>query len=57
MTESDIRKRAMIEALEKSLGIVTIACKSVDISRQTHYRWLSEDAEYKQAVDDIADKL
>jgi hypothetical protein len=55
MTNSDITKKAMLEALEKSLGIVTSACKVVDISRETHYRWLREDAEYKAAVDSIAD--
>jgi hypothetical protein len=32
----DIQKRAMIEALEKSMGIVTTACKAVGIARSTH---------------------
>lgn len=45
----------MIEALEKSLGIVTTACKQVGISRQTHYEWLREDENYKAAVEGIAD--
>jgi hypothetical protein len=54
-TNSDILKKQMINALEKSLGIVTTACKSVDIARQTHYRWMSEDNEYKKAVDDIGE--
>ncbi len=53
-TGLDIEKRAMIEALEKSLGIVTTACKTVGISRQTHYNWLNDPA-YKEAVDSIAD--
>ncbi len=51
-TGLDIEKRAMIEALEKSLGIVTTACKTVGISRQTHYNWLNDPA-YKEAVDGI----
>ena len=55
MTNTDITKKAMLEALEKSLGIVTSACKSVDISRETHYRWLREDAEYKAAVESLSD--
>ena len=55
MTNTDITKKAMLEALEKSLGIVTSACKSVDISRETHYRWLREDAEYKAAVEALSD--
>lgn len=55
MTNSDITKKAMVEALKKSLGIVSTACQSVDISRQTHYRWLSEDADYKSQVEDISE--
>ena len=53
LTNTDIQKRAMITALEKSLGIVTTACKSVGISRQTHYEWLRTDEDYKKEVDDI----
>ena len=45
----------MVEALEKSLGIVTTACKAVGISRETHYRWTREDEEYKMAVESVAD--
>ena len=45
----------MIEALEKSLGVVTTACKTVGISRQTHYEWLREDGQYRDAVEDISD--
>lgn len=45
----------MIEALEKSLGIVTTACKSVGIARSTHYEWLGSDPEYKAAVEGVAD--
>jgi len=55
MTNKDINKKAMLDALEKSLGVVTSACKSVDIARETHYRWMREDADYKAAVDSIAD--
>ena len=55
MTNTDITKKSMLDALEKSLGIVTSACKSVDISRETHYRWLREDADYKAAVDSLTD--
>jgi hypothetical protein len=48
-------KKAMIEALEKSLGIVTTACKIVKIERNTHYRWIREDEDYKAAVIGIED--
>jgi hypothetical protein len=53
--QSVTHKKAMIEALEKTLGVVSTACKMADISRTTHYRWLEEDAEYKEAVDSIQD--
>lgn len=55
MTNKDINKKAMLDALEKSLGVVTSACKSVDIARETHYRWMREDPEYKAAVDSLSD--
>lgn len=53
MTKTDTLKKNMIDSLNKSLGIVTNACKAVGISRETHYRWLREDSEYAQQVRDI----
>jgi len=55
LDRTDTKKAAMLEALEKSLGIVSTACKMVDISRQTHYAWLKADEEYKSAVNSIQD--
>lgn len=51
--KSDNRKKAMIEALENSLGIVSVACRKIGISRQTHYRWLEEDADYEKQAKEI----
>jgi ACT domain-containing protein len=48
-----LKKAEMIKALEKSLGIVTTACKQVGIDRTTHYRWLNSDEKYKEAVEDL----
>jgi hypothetical protein len=48
-------KKAMIEALEKSLGIVTTACKTVGIARSTHYEWMQNDPEYKATVEGISE--
>ena len=48
-------KRAMIEALEKSLGIVTTAFKSVGIDRGSHYNWMKDDEQYKAEVESIED--
>lgn len=44
------RKKAMIEALEKSLGVVTTACKIVGLDRSTHYAWIKEDEDYAEQV-------
>ena len=48
-------KKAMIEALEKSLGIVSTAAKQVGISRDTHYRWMSGDEDYKAEVEELSE--
>jgi len=57
MSEKDREKRKllMLEALEKSLGVVTAACREVDISRNTYYVWLREDPEFKRKVEEIND--
>lgn len=52
---TELAKKAMIEALEKNLGIVTKACRETNCSRSAHYRWMEEDPDYKEAVDNISD--
>lgn len=54
-TDFNTLKKAMLEALEKSLGIVTTAAKTAGIDRSTHYKWLDSDPEYKAAVERLAD--
>jgi hypothetical protein len=49
------RKEAMIKALEKTLGVVSSACKIVGISRETHYQWMKQDGQYKKEVEFCAD--
>jgi hypothetical protein len=53
-TKSNTIKKAMIQALQKTLGVVTAACEKVGIDRTTHYEWLKNDEEYRKAVEDIA---
>ena len=54
MNESrHIKKESIIAALEKSLGVVTVACKQADVPRSTYYKWLNEDEEFAKAVKDI----
>jgi hypothetical protein len=50
-------KKAMLEALEKSLGIVSTAAKLAGIDRTTHYVWLKADPDYKKAVASIQDSV
>jgi hypothetical protein len=52
-TQTDIRKKAFIDALEKSLGVVTIACRSIGLHRSTFYDWMRDDPEFKSLVDDL----
>lgn len=54
-TKSYAQKRAMVEAMQKSLGIITHACKKVDISRSTHYEWCKEDEAYRLACEDCGE--
>jgi hypothetical protein len=46
-------KSAMLEALEQSLGVVTSAAKKAGIGRTTHYLWMKEDDNYREAVEAI----
>ena len=54
--KTDTKKDAMLQALERSLGIVTTACNAVGINRSTHYDWMRKDPEYKKAVKSIEDR-
>ena len=53
MNKTEHHKKAILEALEQSLGVVTSACKKIGIGRTTFYGWLKEDPEFKKQVDDI----
>ena len=55
MDRTEQHKKAMLDALEKSLGVVTAACKSVGVGRTTHYLWMDTDPEYKAAVEELSD--
>lgn len=48
-------KKAWIEALEKSLGNVTMASKMLNMSRNTHYTWMNEDEDYRNEVNSLDD--
>jgi hypothetical protein len=50
---TQIAKERMLKALESSLGVVTTALKVTDLSRTNFYKWLKEDEEFAQAVNDV----
>jgi hypothetical protein len=52
-TKTDILKKNLLAALEKSLGIVTTACKIVDCNRSTFYKYYNNDQDFKNAVDEL----
>ena len=54
-TKSDILKKRLVEALEKSLGVVTTACKQTEVNRSTFYEWYNKDEDFKKEVDSIGD--
>ena len=49
-------KKTFLEVLERSLGIVSTACEKTGTGRTTHYRWLKDDPEYKEAVRAIEER-
>lgn len=55
--KSDTNKKAMIKAMQLTLGNIKEACAKVNISRQTHYRWYRIDEEYKATIDDITEGI
>jgi len=54
-TSEQLKKEQLLEALEKSLGIVSTACQSVGVSRTTYYKYYNDDDDFKQSVDSIGD--
>jgi hypothetical protein len=52
-TKTDISKKLMLDALEKSLGVVTSACKMTGTPRSVFYEWYNEDPSFKKNVDEL----
>lgn len=55
LLHTDPKKALMLNALIRSMGIVSYAAQETGIGRRTHYNWLETDAEYKAAVESIND--
>ena len=50
-----IKKDAVLKALEKTLGVVTTAVKSVGVARSTYYNWLNDDKDIESVALDFAE--
>lgn len=46
-------KKALIKAMEQTLGIVTQACRIVGVSRNTYYDYYNQDPEFRKECDSI----
>ena len=53
--KSNILKEKLITELEKSLGIVTMACKNAGCSRKTFYQYCNTDEDFRKRVEEIED--
>jgi len=51
-TNKDILKKRLIEAMEKSLGVISKACEICKCSRQTYYDFMKEDKDFKKQIED-----
>ncbi len=49
-----LKKEKLLEALESTLGVVTTACKKANIHRQSYYRWIDRDRDFRLAVEEIS---
>ena len=54
--DTNLTKKAFLEAYKKSFGNVAQSCKAVGIVRQTYYNWLQNDNEFNKEIQDIEPK-
>jgi hypothetical protein len=54
--EREKMKKKFLAVLRNSLGVVSTACESLNISRQTYYVWRAEDKEFLAEVEAIAER-
>lgn len=51
----DANKKNLIECMEKSLGIVSTACKMANITRNTFYKYMADDPVFKATIDEVSE--
>ena len=53
LTKTYTHKKNVLEALKKSLGVVTTACQIANVSRMQFYEWYNKDPDFKKQCDDV----
>lgn len=56
MNKTEQHKKAIIAALEKTLGVVTPALEITGIGRTTFYQWIKQDEDFKNQVQSIGER-
>ena len=49
--KAEIKKKAFLEAFKKTFGNVSASCEAVGMSRTQYYRYMKNDAEFKEEID------
>ena len=49
---TDNNKKALIEAMQKSMGVITDACKVANVSRSTFYLYYNNDPVFQKGCDE-----
>jgi len=47
------KKQSMLEALKKSLGVVTTALIKADVPHSAYYKWINTDPEFAEQVKNV----
>jgi hypothetical protein len=55
--KGDKVKKNFLKSLQEAKGIISYACEKVGISRQTYYRWISDDNDFREACEDITEMV
>ena len=56
MNKTEHHKKAIVEALQKTLGVVTPALEITGVGRTTFYEWLKKDSDFKDQVESIGER-
>lgn len=55
--QTKMHQARFLVALEKTMGIVSVAARDCGIDRNKHYDWMKEDEEYRAKVDSLSDLM